>query len=260
VSPAPQPWQRSRTQPRRSYSQRSPPGLPRGRETPFGIPEIGGRLFGSYAKQDAKGEDDFDRQRIVAGKESGPAGVDLGERQCDRKQEVHSVKRLLIFGVTGATALAAGIAIAVAATGGGSGVAKAGAATVSVKQITGAGKVLVDAKGRALYRSDQERNGMVLCTGACLSFWQPLTVSGTPKGSSLPGKLAVVKRPDGGRQVTYNGKLLYSFKLDKPGKVTGDGFKDAFSGQQFTWHVARPTLVKSSSRVTTNPSNTYPGY
>ena len=172
------------------------------------------------------------------------------------------MKRLLIVGVTATAALAAGIAIAIAATGGSGGAAKTSAATVSVKQIGGAGKVLVDAKGRALYRSDQERNGMVLCTGACLSFWQPLTVSGTPKGSSLPGKLAVVKRPDGGRQVTYDGKLLYSFKLDKPGKVTGDGFKDAFGGQQFTWRVAHPTGVKrsSASGQTTTPSITYPGY
>src|SRR4051812_48026352 len=170
------------------------------------------------------------------------------------------MRRLLVFGVIGAAAIAAGIAIA-ATDGSGGGVQSVGG-TVSVKQISGAGKVLVDSKGRALYRSDQERNGMVLCTGACLSFWQPLTVSGTPKGSSLPGKLAVVKRPDGGRQVTYNGKLLYSFKLDKAGKLSGDGFKDAFSGQQFTWHVARPTAVTSSSStgMTTTPGITYPGY
>jgi predicted lipoprotein with Yx(FWY)xxD motif len=167
------------------------------------------------------------------------------------------MRRLLIFGVIGAAAIAAGIAIA--ATGGSGGAAQSGG-TVSVKQISGAGRVLVDSKGRALYRSDQERNGMVLCDGACLSFWQPLTVTGTPKGRSLPGKLGVVKRPDGRRQVTYNSKLLYSFKLDKPGKVTGDGFKDAFGGQKFTWHVAHPIASKSSSTTTTTPTTTYPGY
>jgi predicted lipoprotein with Yx(FWY)xxD motif len=171
------------------------------------------------------------------------------------------VKRLLIFGVVGAAALAAGIAVAVAATTGGS-ASKGGGATVSVRRIAGMGAVLVDAKGRALYRSDQERGGKVLCTSGCLSFWQPLTVSGPPKGGSLPGKLAVVKRPDGRRQVTYNGKLLYSFKLDKPGKVTGDGFKDAFGGQKFTWHVVRLTAAKSSSgsTATTTTTSTYPGY
>jgi predicted lipoprotein with Yx(FWY)xxD motif len=170
------------------------------------------------------------------------------------------VKRLLILGVLGAAAVAVGITTAFAATGASGTTARTGAATVSVKQISGAGKVLVDAQGRVLYRSDQERNRMVLCTGACLSFWQPLTVKGTPKGASLPGKLAVVKRPDGSRQVTYNGRLLYSFKLDKPGKVTGDNFKDAFGGQKFTWRVAHPTGAATSSRATTTPSITYPGY
>jgi predicted lipoprotein with Yx(FWY)xxD motif len=182
----------------------------------------------------------------------------VGEEQCHPDEEVHAVKRLLILGVIGVAAVVAGIAIA--ATGSGGGATKAGGATVSAKRISGAGRVLVDSKGRVLYRSDQERNGMVLCQGACLSFWQPLTVSGSPKGSSLPGKLGVVKRPDGRRQVTYNGKLLYSFKLDKPGKVTGDGFKDAFGGQKFTWHLALPTATKNSSTTTSTTTTTYPGY
>ena len=168
------------------------------------------------------------------------------------------MKRLLIVGVIVIVAAAA-VAIAVAATGGDSGSSGSSGATVSAKRIGGA-SVLVDTKGHALYRSDQERNGMVLCTGACLSFWQPLTVSGTPNGSSLPGKLAVVRRPDGGRQVTYDGRLLYAFKLDRPGKVTGDGFKDAFGGRKFTWHVVHPTAVKGSPGTTTTPSITYPGY
>jgi predicted lipoprotein with Yx(FWY)xxD motif len=169
------------------------------------------------------------------------------------------VKRLLILCVIGVAALATGIAFA--ASGGSGSAAQSGGATVSVKRVTGAGRILVDAKGRALYRSDQERRGMVLCDGACLSFWQPLTVGGTPKGSSLPGTVAVVRRPDGRRQVTYNGRLLYSFKLDKPGKVTGDGFKDAFGGQKFTGHVVRPTAGNGSSGTTTTlPATTYPGY
>jgi predicted lipoprotein with Yx(FWY)xxD motif len=166
------------------------------------------------------------------------------------------MKWLLVFGVVGATAVV-GVTIAVAATTGGSGSNAAGA-TVSVKSIPGHGIVLVDAKGRALYRSEQEQRGMVLCTGPCLSFWQPLTVSSTPKGKALHGKLAVVKRPDGGRQVTYQGRLLYSFKLDKPGNVTGDGFKDAFGGRSFKWHVVRP--VGAASLGTTAPPTTYPGY
>jgi predicted lipoprotein with Yx(FWY)xxD motif len=171
------------------------------------------------------------------------------------------VRRLLILGVIALGAVV-GVTIAVAATGTRGGAAKSGGATVSVKQIAGHGKVLVDAQGRALYHSDQEKHGMVLCTGACLSFWQPLKLSGAPtRSNAAVGKLATVKRPDGGRQVTDNGRLLYSFKLDSPGKVGGDGFKDAFSGQKFTWHVARPAGAASTAgatATTTTPTYTYP--
>lgn len=173
------------------------------------------------------------------------------------------MRRLLVIGVIVAVAAVVGVAIAIAATGGGGGNdSTAGGATVSVKKIGGAGSVLVDSQGRPLYRSEQERNGMVLCTGACLSFWQPLTVGGAPKGHSLGGKLATVNRPDGGRQVTYNGRLLYSFKLDKPGQVRGDGFKDAFGGQTFHWHVVHPvgTEVPGSTKSTPTQTYNYPGY
>jgi predicted lipoprotein with Yx(FWY)xxD motif len=101
---------------------------------------------------------------------------------------------------------------------------------VWVKTVGSAGQVLVDSRGRALYVNDQERGGMAHCTGACFSFWRPLTVSGTPKASGLPGKLSVVKRPGGGRQVTFN-------------------------GYHFTWHVAHPTksVVSSGGTTVTNP-------
>jgi predicted lipoprotein with Yx(FWY)xxD motif len=188
----------------------------------------------------------------------------MGEDHSDPDKEVQTVKRLLILGVVGVVVVVAGVAAAIAATGGGtSGSAQSGGATVSMKQIPGKGTVLIDSRGRALYRSDQEKGGMVLCEDSCLSFWQPLTVTGTPtKSSSLPGKLGTVKRPDGGRQVTYAGRLLYSFKLDKAGKVTGDGFKDAFGGQKFTWHVAHPLGAKSApaGTTTTTPSYSIPGY
>jgi predicted lipoprotein with Yx(FWY)xxD motif len=186
----------------------------------------------------------------------------MGEKYGNRDKEVHAMRRLLAIGVIVAVAAVAGVAIAIAATGGSSSGSTSGGASVSVKKIAGQGTVLVDAKGRPVYRSDQERHGMVLCKGACLSFWQPLTVKGTPKARSLSGKLATVRRPDGaGRQVTYNGRLLYSFKLDKPGQLAGDGFRDAFGGQKFHWHVVRPVGTSSSgpTNPTPPPTYTYPG-
>jgi predicted lipoprotein with Yx(FWY)xxD motif len=100
---------------------------------------------------------------------------------------------------------------------------------------------------------------MALCNGACLSFWTPLTIHGAPKANSLDGKLGVVTRPGGDKQVTFNGKLLYTFYLDSPGKVGGDGFDDAFGSQKFTWHVVHANGATSST-ANSQPSNTIPGY
>jgi predicted lipoprotein with Yx(FWY)xxD motif len=99
--------------------------------------------------------------------------------------------------------------------------------------------VVVDAKGDALYSADQEKDGMIRCTGGCASVWLPLTTSGKPTASSdVSGAIGVVKRPDGSRQVTLDGRPLYRFAEDGgPGKVTGDGLSDSFGGRQFTWHV-----------------------
>jgi predicted lipoprotein with Yx(FWY)xxD motif len=139
----------------------------------------------------------------------------------------------------GGMLIAAAVALAACGGGGGATAASTGATAVSTQNIGGAGTVLVDSSGQALYASDQEAAaGKVLCTGACNSFWMPVTADGKVTGSSsVTGKLGTVKRPDGSTQATYNGMPLYSFTQDQSGTVTGDGFKDAFGGQQFTWHV-----------------------
>jgi predicted lipoprotein with Yx(FWY)xxD motif len=165
------------------------------------------------------------------------------------------MKRLLISGAAVAavlTVLALAACGGTASSGNSSGAmgSPSSGTTVSAEEIGDAGTVLVDSSGQALYASDEETaGGKVLCTDdACLSFWTPLTVNGgKPTGSSLPGKLGVVERPDGTRQVTYDDKLLYSFNEDKPGEVTGDGFVDAFGGQQFTWHVVHSNGSVGSS-------------
>jgi predicted lipoprotein with Yx(FWY)xxD motif len=152
------------------------------------------------------------------------------------------MQRLLIAGAAAVAVLALA-----ACGGGGSGSSDSSDVpppsndtTLSVEQIGSAGRVLVDSAGKALYAADEEADNGVLCTDACLSFWEPLTIdAGAPTASSVPGMLGVSERPDGSRQVTHDGKRLYSFTEDEPGEVTGDGLADAFDGQQFTWHVVR---------------------
>ena len=135
------------------------------------------------------------------------------------------------------------------------------ARTVSVESVAGVGDVLVDASGAALYAAQQEADGSIVCTGACTTIWQPLTLSGAGSPTAeagLSSPLGVVRRPEGGRQVTFGGRPLYRFDLDQtPGTVTGNGFSDSFDGREFTWHVATPTGVSTSD---SNSSPDAPGY
>jgi predicted lipoprotein with Yx(FWY)xxD motif len=163
------------------------------------------------------------------------------------------MKRLLIAGAVVAAALVV-IAIAIAATKGGGGYGSSAAPASS-----GSAKALVAANGLALYVNDKEKSGMVLCNGACASIWVPVTVADAPKAGSVTGTLGVVKRADGSSQETLDGKPLYTFYLDKPGKVSGDGFKDAFGGHRFTWHVVHANGSTSSSGGTSTGTGSY-GY
>jgi predicted lipoprotein with Yx(FWY)xxD motif len=159
---------------------------------------------------------------------------------------------------TALAALAVVVVLVIAACGGGgddgaeesaSGGTDA-ATTVSVSNVEGVGDVLVDSEGSALYASEQEADGMVLCTDVCASIWVPLTANGdAPTGSDgLATDLGVAPRPEGTQQVTFNGRLLYTFVEDpEPGTVTGNGFADDFGDQFFEWHVATPTGVSTSS-------------
>jgi predicted lipoprotein with Yx(FWY)xxD motif len=171
------------------------------------------------------------------------------------------MKRLMI-------ALAAVVAVLALAACGGDGygssdsppAAQSGddTATVSVKELGDSGRVLVDSAGKALYAADEEADSSIVCTGACTSFWIPLTTDGgAPSGNSLPSDLGVVERGDGTRQVTFDGERLYTFVEDEPGEVSGDGFSDAFDGQQFTWHVVSVGDAPDPNQDSGAPSGTY---
>ena len=152
------------------------------------------------------------------------------------------MKRFLIFvaGILAALTIAACGTAAIGGSGSGG--------TVGTKQIDGFGNVLVDSSGMALYVNDQESGGKMLCDGSCTSIWQPLTVAkaSAAKASGVDG-LGVVSRSDGSKQVTLDGKPLYTFYLDRPGKVTGDDFADSFGSQKFLWHVALQGDAAASS-------------
>jgi predicted lipoprotein with Yx(FWY)xxD motif len=114
--------------------------------------------------------------------------------------------------------------------------------TVTEHKLPGVGMVLTDSSGKTLYSSVQEASGSIKCTGSCLSFWFPVTVAKGAKlqaASGVSGTLGRLSRPDDGKsQLTYNGKPLYTFKLDSgPGQMHGNNFKDSFGGTSFTWQA-----------------------
>jgi predicted lipoprotein with Yx(FWY)xxD motif len=131
------------------------------------------------------------------------------------------------------------LAIALAACGGNDDNAATASSTPAATVSLDRG-VLVDSTGAALYSSDQEKSGKVVCTGGCTEVWLPLEAqsSAAPTaGDGVSGTLGAVARPDGTRQVTLDGRPLYRFAEDTAkGKATGDNVSDSFGGHKFTWH------------------------
>jgi predicted lipoprotein with Yx(FWY)xxD motif len=147
--------------------------------------------------------------------------------------------------VTAALAVGAA-ALLLAACGGGDSddngnatAAGTGSGSVSIRRLDGT-NVLADSKGRTLYSAEVEQGG-IRCTGACTSFWDPVAGSANEARSAstnLHLDLGVVERPDGDRQLTFNGLPLYSFTEEGPGQLDGDGFVDDFEGTHFEWAAA----------------------
>jgi predicted lipoprotein with Yx(FWY)xxD motif len=96
--------------------------------------------------------------------------------------------------------------------------------------------VLTANNGLTLYSLSVEKHGKFICKGSCLKDWHPLVVPAGVKPTG-PVALGTVKRPDNGmRQVTFEGKPLYTFDADsKKGDAKGEGIKDVG-----TWHAATP--------------------
>jgi predicted lipoprotein with Yx(FWY)xxD motif len=156
-------------------------------------------------------------------------------------------------------------ALALAGCGAGNGTAAPAAAnrsttTVSARNVTGVGTILVTSAGVTLYFAYQESSGSIHCVDACLRIWTPLTVASghaATAGTGVGGTLTTVTRPDGPAQVTYDGKPLYTFTQDGgPGHANGNGVTDSFNNTQFLWHAA---TASGSAAPTTAGTDGY-GY
>jgi len=138
------------------------------------------------------------------------------------------------------------LAVAISAVAASSTHAKPSASPTLTVRSSSYGKILFDGRGFVLYAFTRDpRGGKTRCYGECASAW-PVYYK---KRSLAAGKgvrqklIGTVKRKDGRRQITYNGRPLYYYVGDRsPGQVScQDVFE--FGGK---WLVVRPngTLVR----------------
>jgi predicted lipoprotein with Yx(FWY)xxD motif len=160
--------------------------------------------------------------------------------------------------------VAAALGIMLAACGGdtedaqSAGAAESGSvvSTATVDDV----KVFVDAEVRSLYTADVEQGGEILCVDACASFWEPVPADeqqAQTASNELGANFGVIQRPDGDRQLTYEGLPLYTFAEEGPGDLTGDGFTDDFQGTHFEWQAAQ---AEGSADATPAPDDSGGGY
>ena len=106
--------------------------------------------------------------------------------------------------------------------------------TVMIVERSKLGWVLAEGSEVVVYTyAGDTKGGKPTCTGACAALWPPLT--GIPQvgpAASLPGTLGTVTMANGGKQVTYNGYPLYTFKGAGPLSTKGEGL----GGK---WHVIK---------------------
>jgi predicted lipoprotein with Yx(FWY)xxD motif len=134
-------------------------------------------------------------------------------------------------------------------------------ATVGIA-TTGLGSILVDAQGRTLYLFQKDSGTTSACTGACATFWPPLTVTGTPTvgNGANATLLSTAKQSNGKTQVVYNGHLVYLYTGDhNPGDTTGQGLV-AFGGGWFALGSGGNQVSGSTTPSTSGSSGGGSGY
>jgi len=96
------------------------------------------------------------------------------------------------------------------------------------------GAILATPKKQALYYWNVEKRtgGKVRCKGACARAWPPLLVqrrSQVPtRIAGIPGRLGVIRRPDGRLQVTHRGLPVYTYAHEGPTQVLCDNVNGWF--------------------------------
>jgi predicted lipoprotein with Yx(FWY)xxD motif len=116
------------------------------------------------------------------------------------------------------------------------------------------GFYLTNGTGWTLYllETDTPGNGTSTCTGECMKFWPAFYTEtlNLPPGLQA-SSFGEITRPDGSKQITYNGWPLYQFINDmKPGDTYGEGVK----GVWFAYPLPTPSEIVTTTTSTTSNS------
>ena len=94
-----------------------------------------------------------------------------------------------------------------------------------------------DGKTLYMFKNDTVDSGKSTCNAGCVGTWPPFTVDSLDEvkaDAAVTGKLALITRDDGTKQVSYKGSPVYYFSGDtKAGDTNGQGF----AGK---WFVVNP--------------------
>ena len=117
--------------------------------------------------------------------------------------------------------------------------------TVMTHKDAKLGTILVDSKDMTLYMFEKDTPGKTNCYDKCATNWPPL-IGKEPLTlpAGVPGKLTLVDRKDGTKQVAYNGMPLYYYIADKKaGDTNGQEVGDV-------WYVVNPSAPGATPEAT----------
>jgi predicted lipoprotein with Yx(FWY)xxD motif len=93
---------------------------------------------------------------------------------------------------------------------------------------TSLGTVVVTSAGKTVYAFDKDTkdSGKSACNAGCSGLWPAVTAtSGSPTATGVSAKLGTITRSDGTKQITLDGRPLYTYSGDSgAGAVAGQGF------------------------------------
>lgn len=108
---------------------------------------------------------------------------------------------------------------------------------------TSAGPVVANGAGLTLYVfvDDLLTSAPSACTGDCANDWVPAMAKGHVRvGGGITGRIGTVNRFGHGRQLTMDGRPLYTFSGDTPGEIRGNGVGNL-------WWAMTPTGLTATS-------------